>query len=261
MISASMAWLSQLKHVETYGSPARDTKEIVASQVKWDMNRPLVIVPERKVNYKFACAEAAYIITGQNRIEFIVNNAMKSFAEYGTDDGVWQAGSYGPPFVDQVPYVVDVMRQDLYTRQAVISIWRPRPYKSKDIPCTLTLQFLVRKDLETGEDALHTVVNMRSSDVWRGLIYDMFCFSIMSAVVAHYVGVRRLGSGYLHAGSSHLYNRDAAAAVNVVQQAFEYIQGPTIEVMDVGDMFDWLMGACSLGDREDCLIALMGGAE
>lgn len=254
MLHASSSWLSQVTHALSNGAEARDTLELTASQVRWDMNHPLVVIPERKVNYKFACAEAAYIISGQNRIEFLTENAMKGFADY-SDDGVFQNSSYGPPFVDQLPYILDVMKSDISTRQAVISIWRPKPRASKDIACTLTLQFLVR------DDQLHTIVNMRSSDIWKGLIYDMFCFSIMSSVVAHYVGIRQLGAGYIHAGSSHLYTRDKDAAISVVRNAEQFVQGPKIGVADIEETFHWLMKCCDLGDRDDCLIGLYGGLE
>lgn len=236
MITATKAWLGQLRTVIKEGQPARDTLEIISSQFEWSLTRPMVTVPGRRANHAFAAAEAAYIITGQNRVSYL-QKAMRTFGEYASDDGVWQAGSYGPPFVDQVPYIVDVMRRDQSTRQAVTLIWRPRPYASKDIPCTLTLQYLVR------DDVLHCVVNMRSSDVWRGLVYDIFCFSCMASVIAHSCGISQLGRGFVHAGSSHVYNRDREAAINLANSPGEFEFGPRLEPVSVDVLAEILISA------------------
>jgi thymidylate synthase len=114
----------------------------------------------------------------------------------------------------------------------VINIWRENPRPGRDIPCTLSLQFLVR----AGE--IHAVVSMRSSDAWLGWPFDVFSFSMVTCWVAllirerieHYDHGRliarqnwpdaerqklselKLGALTLNAGSQHLYERDFAKA-------------------------------------------------
>jgi thymidylate synthase len=97
---------------------------------------------------------------------------------------------------------------DECTRQAVISIWRPCPRPSKDIPCTLSLQFLLRDNIH-----MDCVASMRSSDSYLGIPYDIFTFSMISWYIAlmiyfesdHVVHPRHL---HIVAGSQHLYERD-----------------------------------------------------
>ena len=79
----------------------------------------------------------------------------------------------------------------------------------RDIPCTLSLQWILR------DRVLHCVVAMRSSDVWLGIPYDVVAFSCMSAAVAITLGpylVDRLGCLTIVAGSQHLYALDHDAA-------------------------------------------------
>jgi thymidylate synthase len=72
--------------------------------------------------------------------------------------------------------------------------------ETKDIPCTLNLQFLLR------DNKLNMIVNMRSNDIIWGLPYDLFVFTNMQEVVANTLGVE-LG-WYLHRpGSLHLYKK------------------------------------------------------
>jgi thymidylate synthase len=67
-----------------------------------------------------------------------------------------------------------------------------------------------------GRRALHCIVTMRSSDVWLGIPYDVFSFTQIQSAFAGMLGVRR-GWLSLHMGSSHLYERDVAAAQGVLE--------------------------------------------
>ena len=114
------------------------------------------------------------------------------------------SGAYGPPIIDQLPYIVKSLITDRTTRQAVLTIWRPRPYPSKDIPCTVSMQWLIR------DDQLHCITNMRSNDIWLGAPYDIFTFSMVSNYLLLLINECTtskvsLGLLYLNAASLHLY--------------------------------------------------------
>jgi len=189
---------------------SRTTLELVGHQTRWPMARPLVLCPERKIGRRFAAAEPAWILSGDNRLASILPYA-RHLANF-TDDGVRLSGAYGPKFVDQLPYVVGCLSADPQSRQAVTALWRERPGPSRDIACTLSLQWIVR------DQVLCCVAMMRSSDVWLGIPYDVVAFSCMSAAVAIALRsrrpdlVRELGDLVLTAGSQHLYAIDHDAA-------------------------------------------------
>jgi hypothetical protein len=191
----------------------KTTRELVGYPSVWSMASPVVLCPGRFPEgrgHRFMMAEAAWILSGDNRLSTIFPFA-KALAGL-SDDGRTMGGAYGPPFVDQVSYVQRAIEGDLASRQAVITIWRPRPQLGgKDVPCTVALQWLVRSDLE-GQATLHCVATMRSSDAWMGLPFDVFTFSAMSAFIAlalrPKVGDLALGLLTLTAGSQHLYQVD-----------------------------------------------------
>lgn len=215
--SASQAYLSTLVDIRKNGQIQwvgdNKTLEVLNHTVEFDMMYPVVQIEGRRANYRFMAAEANYIIQGRNDIHYL-DNVLYGFAKY-SDDGYTQSGAYGPPFIDQIAYVVKTLQEDPTSRQAVLTIWRPNPRPSVDIPCTLSMQFLLRNDFY-GDPELHAVVNMRSSDAFTGLLYDMFCFSVMAGVVAQRVDTElgydlRLGSCFINAGSRHLYEKDYEA--------------------------------------------------
>lgn len=210
-LTAERAWKPTLRNVISTGKIVRvggqSTVELLSQQLCVDMNYPVVVNAQRKLDYTFMMREAGWILSGRNQYKDVAEFYWR-YAE----DGIHVQWAYGPKFVEQVHYVCDVLTKDNNSRQAVISIWRENPRYTP--PCTLTLQFIIRGGL------LHCIVNMRSSDLWLGLPYDIFAFSMMAkyiqiCLMKVSVGFRNpptvgllLGSLSIHAGSQHAYERD-----------------------------------------------------
>jgi len=82
-----------------------------------------------------------------------------------------------------------------------------------DIPCTVSWQFLIRNN------ALDMVCTMRSNDVWLGMPYDVFVNTTIQAFLAHKLDVQ-LGRYYHQVGSLHLYDRNAKAAYEAIEDKY-----------------------------------------
>ena len=209
-------------------------KELMAYQTCTPMEWPVVTVKERELGYKFMAAEAAWILSGDNRVKSIrpYSKAISNFS----DDGHFFHGAYGPMIRDQLHFVIDALNADKDTRQAVMTIWRPNPRPSKDIPCTVSVQFLIRDGL------LHVVDTMRSSDLWLGWPYDIFNFSMLARyVICHLKQKPELGVIVLQAGSAHLYEQNWLPAQAIVGGKCTIEETPTIPWFENGDdLIDWL---------------------
>lgn len=193
------------------------TLEILGTQVVVDMDKPILTVTKRELGYKFMAAEAWWILSGRDDVASI--KPYSSVIENFSDDGIHFFGAYGPKIVDQTAYVVNCLTDDPDSRQAVINIWRESPGKSKDIPCTLSLQFILRNS------TLNCIATMRSSDIWLGLPYDVFNFSMITQQIRLYMNIGRtdpitMGSLYLTLGSSHLYERNVFAALQCIHDRY-----------------------------------------
>lgn len=177
-----------------------------------DLRQNILVHPARHLNYRFMVAEWLWIALGRDDLEPLAryNSVMRNFS----DDGQALAGAYGPRLFPQWPWVHQLLEDDPDTRQAVVSIWTPRPTVSKDIPCTIALQFLQR------DGRLNCIAAMRSSDAWLGLPYDVFCFSQLTNCLAGELGVEP-GWLQLNLGSSHLYEEHWEKAAAVLQHADE----------------------------------------
>lgn len=255
-VSANALWLKLLHELLLHGEDVSprgiDTKELLFIDKSFDMNQPICYHQLRKLNYAFSAAEAYFIAHGDNRVENLTqyNKNMINFS----DDGLIFNGAYGPPFNDQLMYVVNTLANDLLSRQAVLTIWKQNPVASYDIRCSLALQFIVRKN------RIHTKVTMRSSDIWLGVPYDLFNFTIMTLRVLTLLNVKlsrklepiRLGIMNFSAGSSHMYMQDESKARKVLDIAADKIPAKVPErcLTDWNHVVNSLVGCMEKKEQE-----------
>ncbi len=176
------------------------TKEISPLMVSIENPRArLAYHPNRHYNLAFNIAEVVTYITGINSVEALefFNPRIKDYS----DNGLWFYGAYGPRIQPYIDDVVSKLRSDDGSRQAVISIYNSKDMqvKTKDVPCTLAIQFMVR------DKKLNGYVFMRSNDLFWGFQYDMFSFTVLHELISNLLNIPM--GHYDHvANSMHVYD-------------------------------------------------------
>ena len=205
----------------------RLTKEILGMHLI--LNDPLkniILSPTRHINLRFAVAEWLWIMKGRNDVEYLAQYVHKMWMF--SDDGSILSGAYGPKIMEQMEYVTNTLGRDNNSRQAVMTIWERNPPPSKDIPCTIALQFIIR------DDKLNMFVNMRSSDAWLGIPYDIFSFTMIQNYLAYMLHVD-LGKFHMFLGSSHLYMDNLGLAQEVALEFAPHGRSHNIALSKVVD--------------------------
>lgn len=204
-------YIKVVNHVRQWGeevSPRQQTTLEVqgATVVLEDPYDALPVGVGRKLNPGIAAVEAAQLIGGVSHPELMVR-ISKNFDAF-RDDGTFH-GAYGPRVRAQLPAIVQRLKIDPYTRQAIVVLWDPMRDTFveglSDYPCTISLQYFIR------DGVLEAHTHMRSNDVWWGLAYDAFQFTQLQITIANVLGIEA-GRYYHHANSLHFYTRDEAAA-------------------------------------------------
>ena len=199
----------------------------------------------RKISLPFMAAESIWIISGSNDFRVVTpyNSKMKQFS----DDGLFFRGAYGLKIIDQLPYILENLLKDQESRQALLTIWRERPGPSKDIPCTIMMQFFIR------EGELDLVVYMRSNDAWLGLPYDVFTFTQLQKYVANLLGITPRFYHH-HVGSLHLYEANIDQAVELVgedlKQVIQVNTGRSLVAPIPPEVLTVFTGMSLLGERQ-----------
>jgi len=192
----------------------------------------LVESEARKPNYGFAAGEFCWYLRGACDVDSIAHYApgIRQFS----DDGETLASAYGNRTrvdlilrsPDELPTsrhdrnsqwqrALDELVEDPDSRRAVIAIYQPSDLVrarvgTRDVPCTLALQFFTR-DEGLGHRVLHMHVTMRSCDLVWGLTNDVFSFTLLQEVML--LDLREAGldvemGDYIHTcGSLHAYER------------------------------------------------------
>lgn len=153
----------------------------------------------------FSClGELLWYLSGSNQLDQI-QYYIQDYHKY-SDDGKTIFGAYGPKLFGadgQIPVVIEALQHRNSTRKAVVQLFSSSDIKTphKDIPCTCTLQFLVRE----GKLSLYT--SMRSNDAFKGLPHDIFAFTMLQELAARKLGIP-IGEYGHYVTSLHLYMSD-----------------------------------------------------
>lgn len=167
----------------------------------------------------FSClGELCWYLAKRKDLEFI-SYYLSAYKNFADGDDIF--GGYGPRLfdwkgLDQMANIKDLLTRNPASRKAVIQLFDRGDIvdEHKDIPCTCTLQFMIR-----GEK-LHMFCNMRSNDVMQGLPHDVFSFTMLQEILARSLSVE-LGT-YKHAvGSLHIYDRTRDNACQFLDEGWQ----------------------------------------
>lgn len=178
----------------------------------------------RDANPFFHLFESLWILAGRNDVGFL-QIFNKKMGDYSDDGRTFHApygwrlrthfreeGSDTSRNIDQLKLVVQLLRQDIHTRRAVMSIWDPvadLAAESKDIPCNDMIMFKYR------DSQLDMLVCCRSNDaIWGAYGANVVQFSMIHEFVAAAIGIP-MGVYRQLSDSFHYY-----PAIDVCQRMF-----------------------------------------
>jgi thymidylate synthase len=167
-----------------------------------------------------ALGELLWYLSKKKDLDFI-SYYIPQYKDESEDDRTVYGG-YGPRIfnlrdeIDQMKNILDLLTQRQSSRKAVIQIFDGNDLVEDhpELPCTGTLQFLVRNN------QLHMFTSMRSNDAFLGLPHDVFAFTMLQEIIARSLNV---GLGiYTHAvGSLHLYDKHYQKAQQYLNEGLQ----------------------------------------
>ena len=194
------------KKISKHGAIFADTRTLF--NVGFTMHKPQMrTIPTefRKWNHEYAEAEWDWYLSGDK-------NISKLGDIYGKIPPIWKRmadekgnvnSNYGYQWKrnDQIGYVIDLLKREMHTRQACISIYDGKEHDkyTNDTPCTYAVQFTIVNN------RLDMCVTMRSNDLWYGFCNDQYQFSKLQELVALKLDIET-GTYYHFAHNMHLYN-------------------------------------------------------
>jgi thymidylate synthase len=207
--SANEAFLKLFNTLQTVGitsSPrGHKIKELIdVSLIISNPRNRIITCPERHFDLGYAFGELSWYLSKRNDLDTM--QYYSKFMKDMSDDGKTLNSAYGYRIFglhekigfNQFKNVIQILKQDKDSRQAVIHLHTPNNEKTKDEVCTMSLQFIVR------ENKLHMITNMRSNDLVLGFAYDVFAFTMLQEIIANELGLD-IGEYCHNVGSMHYY--------------------------------------------------------
>lgn len=215
-----------LRHGKETAPRGMKTREIEDAMIRIeDVENTLPVGVGRGTVPGIGAVEACQLIAGVSTPGLVIKVGPQ-FKNYAEDNGLFH-GAYGLRTQGQYEKIIERLKQDPDTRQAVITIWNPEldllPSK-RDYPCTILHQFRIR------DGKLNMTVFMRSNDVWLGAAYDFFQFTRVQLAIASVLGIPA-GIYTHHVGSLHIYEQHYEKA-EALHDAKEYEKIPAITGSD-----------------------------
>jgi len=216
--TADKAFVSMLNKIVVDGTEltvrGSSTKELLFQQIEiLHPEKRCVFVPNRNDNIFAKIAETLWVLAGRNDIGWLSYYLPR--AGLFSDDGSTWRGGYGPRLVTGLDAIISILKEDPFSRRAVINLYDAKMdfVVSKDIPCNVALQFLIR------DGALYLYVFQRSSDIMWGFSgINTFEWSVLLEMMAHWLGVP-MGSLIFNITSLHLYDRHYEKANRIFHDA------------------------------------------
>lgn len=227
------------REIPTRHGPCLELDEPVCLQYE-EPGHCWMVIPGRGFNPFFALAEVIWILSGNGNVEWIsyFNSNMRKFADEGKEDF---HGAYGlrmrkwPSMigdyvtVDQLDCAIGKLEKDLYSRQAVVSLWDPEldnVIKSNDYPCNNLIYYRLRDGI------LHQTVVQRSCDLVWGAPHNAVQFSHIHAYAAGSLGAKIGKLTYVIQNFHYYLELYKPTLANLIERAFdepEMYYGPTVK--------------------------------
>ena len=211
-----------LKNGKISSPRGKETKQCIGATVILNPQDTMIRNKQRKMNYVFSLVQKMVYTSGNGLYAGILDwyNSKYSYYEDGVD-----IGNYCWRIMPQLRRTVNLLHDDPDSRQAVISIYNNLfdQRVTKDTPCTLSLQFLIR------DGQLDMIATMRSNDLLWGFSYDINQFSFIQKLIRMFLNVQ-VGVYIHHSNSLHIYDYSYPDFQRIIncQQYYTYTQQPDV---------------------------------
>lgn len=166
------------------------------------------VVTLKHLNVKSVFKELAWFILGHTNIKTLGCKIWDAWAredgECGPIYGAQWRGIAGGP--DQLRNVLQGLRKNPNTRQAIVSSWNPTDLPAMALPpCHTLFQLRIVEPPGAPAPRLDLQLYQRSADVGLGVPFNILSYYVLQALCASYLGVTP-GKLTIVYGDLHIYN-------------------------------------------------------
>lgn len=201
--------------VEKEDRTGTGTYSVFSRQLRYDLSKGFPLITTKRIHLKSVIHELLWFLSGSDNTKYLNENGVKIWDEwtdefgnlgpvYGVQWRYWESYDYSNHkhrivSIDQISKVIESIRNNPDSRRHLVSAWNVGDLDHMALPpCHYAFQFYV------SEGKLSCIFNMRSTDVFLGLPFNIASYALLTHMVAQQCD---LGVGELiwSGGDVHIY--------------------------------------------------------
>lgn len=185
------------------------------TQMRFDISNSIPLLTTRKLFFEGCLKELLFFISGKTDTKILENQGVKYWKGNTSRDFLdsrglkWEEGVMGPGYshqwrhfnaeydghetdytkqgYDQLVNVIESIKTDPFSRRHIVSAWNPCQLDEMALPpCHVLFQFNVSAD----KQYLDCMLLQRSGDMFLGVPYNIFMYSVLTYMVAHLTNLK-----------------------------------------------------------------------
>ena len=235
------------------------TRSLFGKQLRFDLNDGFPLLTGKFTPFKLVAAELLWFISGSTN-----NNYLKTLNEsdkdtiweewalpfgnlgpiYGHQWRHWDEGQYKDSY-DQIASLIRGIKERPHSRRHIVSAWNPSALPDEDYspkenvvdgfmalaPCHYSFQM----DVTAGR--LSCLVNIRSSDTFLGLPFNIASYALLTHMVAEVCDLQ-IGELIVSIGNAHIYSNHMEQVNELLSRDLTAFPLPIFEINRDVDSID-----------------------
>lgn len=220
-------YLDVMKNILENGNTRNDrtntgTISFFGSRCKFDIRDNIPLMTTRKISFKNILEELLWFCRGETNSKILESKGVNIWKgnttrEFLDKNGLYdyQEGEAGPIYgkqwrrsgnrgIDQLEYIVNLLRNDPYSRRILISSWVPEDLDKMCLtPCHTHAQWYVEE--KNGVKYLSCQFYQRSQDTFLAMTYNVVSYTILTYILCKKCNMKPKELIYI-GGDCHIYN-------------------------------------------------------
>ncbi|WP_211747916.1 thymidylate synthase [Paenibacillus sp. Marseille-Q4541] len=190
--------------------------------IRHDLSTGFPLLTTKKVHLKSVIHELLWFLSGETNIRYLKENGVRIWDEWADENGqlgpvygsqwrTWQPSKVDwdddleityitEETIDQISQVINSIKTNPDSRRHLVSAWNVGELEDMKLPpCHYAFQFYV------ANNKLSCKFNMRSTDVFLGLPFNLACYGLLTMMIAQVCDLE-LGDLIYSGGDVHIYS-------------------------------------------------------
>lgn len=200
------------------------TRSLFGRQMRFDLIEGFPLLTTKAVHFKSVVGELLWFLRGDTNIKFLQDNGIKIWDAWANEKGeigrmygsMWR--NWGDDYdegigIDQIGFLIDGIKDNPNSRRHLVTAWNVGylPYEDWSpqvnvnineialAPCHYSFQCYVN------DGKLSLMFNMRSSDIFLGLPFNIALYALLTHMLAQVCGLE-VGKLIWSGGDCHIYS-------------------------------------------------------